>query len=227
MSKTKPQKSGSALYRIVYAIAAGIVGIIFRIHVVGRENEPDEGGFMVCANHTSATDPVVICYAFQKHQIRFMAKKELFKIPVVNWLVSLMGAFPVDRGGGDVGAIKKSVKMLKDGQSMGIFPQGHRYPAVDPRSTPTKNGASLICTKAEANVVPAYIVRKNNTHKLFRKTWVIIGEPIPFSELNYDKDGTGEYARITDLIFDRICTLGENFSEEDAKKRIKEMKKAK
>ena len=131
---SKPKKSGSFLYRVVYAAIAWIVGIIFNIRVIGAEKEPDEGGFMVCANHTSATDPVVLCYAFRKHQVRFMAKKELFKVPVVNWIVGLLGAFPVDRGGNDVGAIKKSVAMLKDGECMGIFPQGHRYPAVDPRS---------------------------------------------------------------------------------------------
>ncbi len=214
--KTK-KKSGSRLYRAVYAVFARLVGLFFRVKVVGRENEPDEGGFMVCANHTSATDPVVLCYAFSKNQVRFMAKKELFKVPVVNWMVGLLGAFPVDRGGGDVGAIKKSVNILKEGQCMGIFPQGHRYPAVDPRTTPTKNGAALICTKAEANIVPAYIVRKNNTHKLFRRTWVIIGKPIPFSELNYDKEASGEYNRITALVFDRICTLGESFDEKKAK----------
>jgi 1-acyl-sn-glycerol-3-phosphate acyltransferase len=219
MGKTK--KSGSALYRIFYAIFAGVIGFVFNVRVIGRENEPDRSGFMVCANHTSATDPVVLCYAFRKHQVHFMAKKELFKVPVVNWLVSLMGAFPVDRGGGDVGAIKKSVAMLKEGRSMGIFPQGHRYPEVDPRTTQTKNGAALICTKAEADIVPVYIARKNNTHKLFRRTWVIIGEPIPYAELAYDRDASGEYARITDLVFDRICTLGENFSEEEAKKRVK------
>lgn len=222
---SRSNKTGSKLYRAFYAVFAGIVGAIFRVKVIGRENEPDSGGFMVCANHTSATDPVVLCYAFRKHQVRFMAKKELFRVPIVNWLVGLMGAFPVDRGGGDVGAIKKSVAMLKEGQCMGIFPQGHRYPAVDPRSTPKKNGAALICTKAEADIVPAYIVRKNNTHKLFRRTWVIIGEPIPYSELNYEKDAAGEYARITDEVFERICALGDGFSEEEAKKRVKEEKK--
>ena len=214
---SKPKKSGSALYRFVYAAIAWIVGIIFNIRVIGRENEPDEGGFMVCANHTSATDPVVLCYAFRKHQVRFMAKKELFKVPVVNRIVGLLGAFPVDRGGNDVGAIKKSVAMLKDGECMGIFPQGHRYPAVDPRTTETKNGAALICTKAEANIVPVYIARKNNTGKLFRRTWVIIGEPISFSDLAYDREAAGEYARITDIVFDRICTIGEKFSAETKK----------
>lgn len=208
----------------MYAIFAKIVGFLFQIHVVGRENEPTEGGFVVCANHVSATDPVIICYAFRKHQIRFMAKKELFKIPLVSSLIKMLGAFPVDRGGGDVGAIKRSVAMVKEGKCMGIFPQGHRYPAVDPRTTPKKNGAALICTRAEADVVPAYIVRKNNTHRLFRKTWIIIGEPIPYGELKYDETQPGEYARITDEIFDRVCTLGENFSEADARAHNKEMK---
>ena len=205
---------GSPIYRFAYAVLAWIVAFIFNIRVVGREKEPENGGFMVCANHTSGTDPVVICYAFRKHQIRFMAKKELFKVPVVNWLVAMLGAFPVDRGGGDVGAIKKSVNIVKGGDCLGIFPQGHRYPGVDPRETDTKNGAALICTKAEADIVPVYISRKNNTHKLFRRTYVVIGDPISFESLGYDKEGTGEYARVTGIVFDRICTLGEEFERE-------------
>lgn len=209
MSNAK--KSGSKLYRIVYPILAWFVGIIFNIRVIGGENEPENSGFMVCANHVSATDPVVLCYAFRRHQVRFMAKKELFKVPVVNLCVKLLGAFPVDRGGGDVGAIKKSVAMLKEGECMGIFPQGHRYPEVDPRETETKNGAALICTKAEADVVPVYIARKGNKHKLFRRTYVIIGEPIPFASFGFDREETGEYNRITNIIFDRICTIGEEF----------------
>ena len=212
---------GSPIYRFAYAVLAWIVAFIFNIRVVGRENEPENGGFMVCANHTSGTDPVVICYAFRKHQIRFMAKKELFKVPVVNWLVAMLGAFPVDRGGGDVGAIKKSVAMIKDGECMGIFPQGHRYRGVDPRETETKNGAALICTKAEADVVPVYIHRKDNRNKLFRRTYVIIGEPISFESLGYDKEGTGEYNRITEIIFDRICSIGEEFKKQKKAGEIK------
>lgn len=224
MSEKNTKKNngrGSGIYRFTYTCFAWLVGLFFNIKVIGREKEPDASGFMVCANHTSATDPVVICYAFRKHQIRFMAKKELFKVPVVNWLVGLMGAFPVDRGGGDVGAIKKSVNMIKDGECMGIFPQGHRYPEVDPRTTETKNGAALICTKAEADVVPVYISRKNNCHKLFRRTYVVIGDPIPYESLGYDKEGTGEYNRITEVIFDRICSIGEEFEKQKKAGRAK------
>ena len=84
MAKEKKQKkSGSRAYRVIYAIFAGIVGCLLRIRVIGRENEPEEGGFVVCANHIAATDPIMICYAFKKHQIRYMAKKELFRIPIL------------------------------------------------------------------------------------------------------------------------------------------------
>jgi hypothetical protein len=59
--------------------------------------------------------------------------------------------------------------------------------------------------------VPVYIHRKNNTPKLFRRTYVIIGEKIPFESLGYDPEGSGEFARISNIIFDRICTMGEEF----------------
>lgn len=226
--KQKDTNEKSRAYRVIYAIFAGIIGFLFRIRVIGRENEPDAGRFVVCANHTSATDPIVICYAFRKHQVRFMAKKELFSIPLLAQLIRVLGAFPVDRGGSDVGAIRRSVDMVKEGKCMGIFPQGHRYPVVDPRTTKAKNGAALIATRASADIVPAYIVRKHNKFKLFRKTYVIIGEKIPFEDLHYDSEADGEYARITALVFDRVCTLGEQFAaEEEAKKAQKKQKKQK
>ena len=211
-------KSGSKIYRVCYALFAGIVGIIFRIKVIHPENEPDEGGFLVCANHIAASDAVIMCYAFRKHQVRLMAKKELFQIPVLSSLFKMLGAFPIDRSGGDVGAIKKAVGLLKQGDSVGIFPQGHRHPGVDPRTTPTKNGAALICARAEADLFPIYIWRKGNKPKLFRNTYVIMGERIPFAEISAMAGSQGEYKKITDMVFDRICTLGENFSPEQLKK---------
>lgn len=217
----KPRREGSRSYRFCYAFFAGIVGFLFRIRVVGKENEPDTGHFVVCANHVSATDPVVVCYAFRKHQVRYMAKKELFSIPILSSLIRMLGAFPVDRGGTDVGAIRRAVDMVKEGKCMGIFPQGHRYPGVDPRTTKTKNGAALIATRAEADIMPVYIMRKNNKFKIFRKTYVVIGERIPFADLHYDPQADGEYARITAEIFDKVCTIGENFAVDQAKKKSK------
>ena len=140
-----------------------------------------------------------------------MAKKELFGIPVLAQLIRMLGAFPVDRGGGDVGAIKNAVGIVEGGCCLGIFPQGHRYPGEDPRGTPTKNGAALIAVRASAPVVPVYIWRKGKKGGVFRRTYVIIGEKIPFESFGYDKEATGEYNRITAAVFDRVCALGEEF----------------
>ena len=209
MKNNKTEKSRG--YRICYALFAGIVGFLLRIKVVGREAEPDGGGFLVCANHASATDPVVICYAFRKHQIRFMAKLELFKIPLLSSLIKMLGAFPIDRSGADVGAIKHSVEMLGEGKCVGIFPQGHRYAGKEPRETGTKNGAALIFSRAKCDIVPVYIWRKKNKFRLFSRTYVIIGERIPFDTLGCTEPSTAEYKRMTEIVFDKICTLGEGF----------------
>lgn len=219
----KKKGSGSSrFYRVCYAIFAGIVGIIFNIKVVYPENETDEGGFLVCANHVSASDAVVIAYAFRKHQVMFMAKKELFKIPLLAQLIKMLGAFPIDRKGNDVGAIKRAVGILEEGKCLGIFPQGHRYPEVDPRTTQRKNGAALICTRAKSDVVPVYIHRKKNKFRLFARTYVVIGKRIPFDSFAYDPESTGEYKRVTDIIFNVVCDMGEEFD-----KKLKEEKESK
>jgi 1-acyl-sn-glycerol-3-phosphate acyltransferase len=207
----KRNPKGSKFFRTFRVLFSWVVGLIFRIKVVNRQNEPAEGGYVVCANHISATDPIMLCYAFRKHQVRFMAKKELFSIPVLAQLIRMLGAFPVDRGGGDVGAIKNAVGIVEGGCCLGIFPQGHRYPGEDPRGTPTKNGAALIAVRASAPVVPVYIWRKGKKGGVFRRTYVIIGEKIPFESFGYDKEATGEYNRITAAVFDRVCALGEEF----------------
>ena len=222
VKKTKKRNpKGSVSFRVFRVLIAWIIGLIFRIKVVNRQNEPVEGGYIVCANHISATDPIMLCYAFRKHQIRFMAKKELFKIPFVSQLIRMLGAFPIDRGGSDVGAIKNAVNIVDGGCCLGIFPQGHRYPGEDPRSTKAKNGAALISVKASAPVVPAYIWRKGNKGGAFRRTYVIIGEKIDFESFAYDKEAKGEYNRMTSIIFDRVCTLGEDFERKLSEGKIK------
>ena len=225
-SHKKPKKGGSRAYRVIYAIFSGIVGFLFNIKVVNKDREPDGGGYVVCANHVSATDPIALCYAFRKNQVHFMAKKELFKVLLLAQLIKVMGAFPVDRGGNDVGAVKTAISLVNEKKTMGIFPQGHRYVGVDPRGTKTKNGVALIATKTRADILPCYIWRKKNKFKLFRRTYVIIGDVIPFEDLNYDPEASGEYARITNLAFDKICALGEEFEAElNAKKEAKKGKK--
>ena len=199
-------------YKFIHTAFLGIVSLIYRLKVIGAENEPAEGALLVCSNHISAADPVLISAA-TKNQICYMAKKELFKVPVFSTFLRNLGVFPVDRGGKDVSAVKKAIKLLEEGSRVGIFPQGTRHPGEDPRETKLKNGAAMIATHASVDVLPVYIYRKNNTPRLFRKTTVIIGKPIKFSDFGYDPDKTGEYTRIVNVIFDEICKLGEGLEK--------------
>lgn len=226
MKKNKEalKKKGSGFYRAVYKIFRGIVGLVLNVRVVGAEKETEEGGYIVCANHISACDPVCLCYAFRKNQVSFMAKKELFKIPVFSWLIRMLGAFPIDRSGNDVGAIKNAISVVSGGNCLGIFPQGHRYPNEDPRNTKVKTGAAMISTKTGADIVPVYLWTKNKKKTLFGRVYVVIGDRIPFEELNYNPEEKGEYMRISQLVFDRICSIGEDF---EAKMKAKKGNKVK
>ena len=196
---------------------AGPVAFLFRIHSHDSENEPGEedGPYIICANHTSNADPVFLCVATDLQQPHFMAKKELFKVPIVNKLVGALGAYPVDRGGADVAAIRKTIKMLKEGKCIGIFPQGHRYKGVDPRGTDVKNGLGMIAVRAEANILPCYIKMKKRRWAPFRRVDVYIGKPIKFEELKYDPEAAGEYMRISRYVFDRICDMGEEIEKNE------------
>lgn len=200
----------SAAYRIWRFLLAWLVHIIFFVIPHGRKNEPDikDGPYLLCANHIAATDPIVICDSVKKQQPRYMAKKELFSVPVLGRIISSLGAYPVDRAGRDAGVLVKTVKMLEDGYSVGIFPQGTRRPGVDPGETPVKNGVGLICSRSKVKVLPVFIKTKNNRRRFLRPVHVYIGKPITYEE--YTSDGTYEhdYRHISEYIFSRICELG-------------------
>ncbi len=206
-------------YRTLYIILAWIVRIIFNIKVVGRENDPKkgEGPFIICANHLSATDPVAIAVAMRHIQPNFMAKSQLFKTKFTNWLFRNLGCYPVNRDGKDVGALSTSLDLLKEGKSIGMFPQGTRHPGVDPETTKVRNGIGLIAASSGATILPIYIDTKNNTAKLFRRRTVIFGKPITTDELGFDPTARGEYNRISNLIFERICEIGKEYKQSKTK----------
>ncbi len=185
---------------------------LFRIHAHDSENEPreEDGPYIIISNHTSNADPVFLCASTSEQQPCFMAKKELFKVPVVNKIVGALGAYPVDRRGADVGAIRRTIKMLEDGKCIGIFPQGHRFKGVDPSGTEIKSGLGMITVKARATVLPCYIKMKKRKWAPFRRVDVYIGKPIKFEEFNYDPEAQGEYMRISKQAFDRVCEIGES-----------------
>lgn len=203
-----------------YTVFRGTVRLPFflftRTHVHGEQNEPnpEDGPYIICANHTVFSDPIFLCGAMRKQQPHFMAKKELFKIPVLGWLLKGLGAFPVDRKAGDVSAIKRSIALLEEGKCVGIFPQGHRNPGVNPRETEVRHGIGMIASRTHATILPCYLCMPDYKFRFFRRVDIVVGKPMPYEEYAAGLSGKAEYTAITEKVFDRICTLGEEFMRE-------------
>lgn len=200
------EKKENRFYTKMKKFFAGLFKKLLRIKIVNPENEPMDKNYIVCCNHTSLMDVAAIAIGL-KRQVRFMAKKEAFKVPILNWFIKSMGAFPVDRKGGDVGAIKKTIEILKEGQCVGIFPQGTRCPYKDPRQTEVKDGLGMVAKRAEVGILPVAIKTKKGKLRFFRKTEFIIGEYIPLENLNFEGTNKEQYDKITQVAFNETCKL--------------------
>jgi 1-acyl-sn-glycerol-3-phosphate acyltransferase len=188
-----------------YCILKFIVGIIFRLifrlEIKGKENIPEEGRLVLCSNHISLLDPIVLAIAVPR-PISFMAKKELFHNKFLSKLIYTLGAFPVDREGSDLSAIKTALRVLKKEKILGIFPEGTRVNEMNLDNA--KPGISLISIKGKSPVIPIFIESK---YKLFNKVVIKIGEPIYFNNY-YDKKLTSEnYKDISKNIMRSIYSL--------------------
>lgn len=192
-------------YEGIYKTFKPIVSALYRINPVGVENIPD-GGCILASNHTGFADVLVISAASTR-QVRYMAKKELFKIPLLGPLIRALGAYPVDRGGGDVGSIKKTIALVESGELVGIFPQGHRHSGVDPRGTEIKHGVGMLAYHTGACVLPVFIDNKKMHTGMFQKNTVTFGKPIDFDELAFTSGGKNEYMNAARIIFDKVCAI--------------------
>ena len=189
--------------RTFQALAIPIVNVYdhlkYNYHVIGREKVPD-GGCVLVANHTQWADPVLVGTALgNQYPLVAMAKKELFQIKLLGPLISALGAFPVDRGTADIGAIKTSLKAVKEGKKLLIFPEGGtKHKAGDE----AKVGAAMIAARTGAPIVPIYI----SENKKFRsKVYVVFGDAyIP--EKTKSTDG---YRASADDMMRRIYALKE------------------
>lgn len=188
---------------------AGLVRKLWRIRVEGKENERPGVSYLICANHQSMLDPVLLGAAIQ-HNPKYMAKAELLKVPLVGSLVKALGAYPIDRGGSDVAAIKKTIALLKEGESVIMFPQGTRHKRIDPKTTKVKFGCAMIAARAEVPVLPVYIDVKDHCVRLFRKTVIRIGKEISPEELRAVSEGPEDHRHGAELIFSRILAMEES-----------------
>lgn len=194
-------------YRFFYWLLAGAACRLYRVRLINATNEPLDQHFIVACNHTGAADGVIICAAM-KNQIRFMSKKELFKVPVVGAFLKAIGCYPVDRKSSDISALKNTINLLKDKDCVGIFPQGTRMPGIDPSTSTVKNGVGLIAARSGADVLPVCIKSKSGKTQMFRKNYLIIGELIKSEEFDLENNkGSEGHQRVADRIWNEICEL--------------------
>ena len=185
----------------IKGILRALVAVLYRVKKVGEENIPKEGACIVCANHTSNWDPLVLVVC-TKRPLRMMAKAELYKNVFMRMLSKIFGMFPVKRVGGDIEAIKNSLRVLKRGDVLALYPEGTRKGME--KGVKPKNGAILIAIKAGVPIIPVGI---QGNFKLFRKVKLNYGKPIHYDESKIDIQDKEQVDKLTGDLMDAIVIL--------------------
>jgi 1-acyl-sn-glycerol-3-phosphate acyltransferase len=166
------------LYDVAKVILRPATAALFAVRATGAEHVPLDGPIVVAANHRSYLDPPLLGTWFPR-TIEFMAKRELFEIAVLGWILRQWHAFPVERERADLSAIRRALHILKHGGVVGIFPEGTRNLDGEAKA---RGGAVLLAATAACPVVPVALVNTQYAVRRLRasKVEVRIGEPVRF-----------------------------------------------
>jgi 1-acyl-sn-glycerol-3-phosphate acyltransferase len=185
-------------YSFARSVVAGIFKPWYRIEVIGLEHFPKDGGVLLCTNHIHNFDPLVVGITAPR-PVHFMAKEELFNVPVLGNIVRKCNAFPVKRGKGDRESLRAGLKVLKDGNVFGLFPEGTRSKTGEIGKG--LSGAGFFALRAEADVVPCAII---GPYKSLKKLKVVYGKPIAMEEMRAAKASAEQ---VTEFIMSEIHKL--------------------
>lgn len=183
------------VYNATKALAGLILRRLFFFKVEGAEKVPLQGPVVFVSNHNSFMDPPIMGVAIPR-AVSYMSRDDVFKYPVLSWLLPRLYVIPLARGSSDLGAIKAAIRALKDGMSLGIFPEGRRSRtgAIEP----FKTGAAAIALRSGATVVPAAIIGSDKAWpvgsgpRLFNPIKVVFGDPISVPEGKLDHQTLAE-----------------------------------
>lgn len=194
----------SQYYARTYDILAPMATFLHPIRVEGLENIPKDEPVLLCPNHSSNWDPILlICALGREANLRIMAKNQLFGIPILRTFLRKMGVFPVDRGNSDIGAVKNSIQALKEGSMLLVFPEGTRVRGKKKAVRP-KGGIAMIAIRSGAKLLPVYIGVKK---RIFAKVPIIFGKPFD-PEYTGRKGTAEEYQANADEVMRRAYELG-------------------
>ena len=191
-------------YKLFYAIVWPFVMLFYPMKFIGKENIP-KGGALVCANHSSAVDPVFLAFGLGRNrQIRAMAKESLMEMFFVGKILKLIGTFGVRRGASDIHAVKYALEELKKGEYVVLFPEATRVSAREEGEP--KTGAAMLACRTGVNVLPVYIPMKKRPFRINR---VYIGTPYKMQRADGKRATSKDYKTFTTELMDKIYDLGD------------------
>jgi len=194
-----------SLYSVGKIFVKAYFKFFYRLEVIGEDHFakiPEDQGILLCANHVSLLDPPAIGCASPR-ELSFMAKAELFKIPIFNKLITTLNAFPIRRGQSDRASLKTGIDILNQGKTLVVFPEGTR--SKDGLIGEGKPGAGFLALRSDAVVMPVAVIGR---YKLFRKTKIAFGAPMQMDEMRLSKARANE---VSEAIMAEIKALHEKF----------------
>ena len=191
------------VYTIVERILRPILMFVYRVRITGREHVPLAGPCVLAANHVSVLDGFFLGIAVTR-QVRFMAKAELHRVPIVKQILEGAGAFPVERGADAGRAVAAAVKLLEQGAVVGVFPEGTSLPD---RKRGYKRGAARLALATGAPLIPVALIGTHltlepQTHRArLPRVRIVIGEPLRVERQEPTEQSATELtARLQDAI---------------------------
>ncbi|HIE10706.1 MAG TPA: 1-acyl-sn-glycerol-3-phosphate acyltransferase [Kiritimatiellae bacterium] len=199
--------------RLFYVLAR----LFFRLRVSGVERIPRQGACIVAANHASYLDPPLLGCGVRHRKFHYIARLTLFRNPVLGFLFRRWGVVALDRErGGDVGALRQALRLLKQGHVLALFPEGTRTP--DGTIRDAKPGIGFLVAKAGVPVIPAHIdgtfrcLPKGRKVPRLGRVSVSFGAPIVPEEIAAcarGADGRSDFGAVSRLVMERIRNLAE------------------
>ena len=175
---TPKKQKRSIFYGAARIIANCLFKTVMPVRYHNAERVAGDAPFIVIANHSHWMDPIVLAVPIKRYQVTFLAKKELVQNKIANFVLRDMHVIPVDRHNTDMGAMRACVKAVRDGNILGIFPEGTRHHKGVMEEI--EGGVAMIALRSGVPLVPMYVTKKL---KLFRRSDCWVGEPIELDDL--------------------------------------------
>jgi len=208
-------------YRISHAILYLPTAVFYPTKVIGKKNVPKKGSAILCCNHRSNMDVVVIETKFYRRPY-ILSKHTLFKNKFVGAVLKSYGGIPVNREQVGVSSIKQALDALKNGERLLLFPEGTRKDITDGENMSLKNGTAMFAIKSQAPIVPMWLLKKP---KFCRRNVLLVGEPFVLSEFAGQKLTKEVLEQASNIISQSMQNLRDNYLKQKEEKKKKKLVK--